>query len=214
MKYDTVLFDWDGCLVHTLEVWLKAVHLSLKKERIRLSDKEIVEKILQGKIEFSTIGFKDSRAFWDSTTAYIVSHHDEITLHTGVKSTLSLLKKKGIKLSIVTRSYRHIFEGMYEGKGIDHLIDLVITHDDVAHQKPHPESVLLAMKKLRSKPSTTLIVGDSEHEVRAGQAAGIDTVLFYPPHNEAFYNIDDHHALEATYMIHSFKELLPIVIGQ
>ena len=40
-QYQYYLFDWDGNLAQTLEVWLTAIRASLDKRNIQVSDEEI-----------------------------------------------------------------------------------------------------------------------------------------------------------------------------
>jgi pyrophosphatase PpaX len=52
----------------------------------------------------------------------------------------------------------------------------VVTADDITKGKPDPEPVLLALEWLGITPSLRiLLVGDSIHDVRAGQEAGVRT---------------------------------------
>ncbi|MDR7317816.1 phosphoglycolate phosphatase-like HAD superfamily hydrolase [Brevibacillus nitrificans] len=59
---------------------------------------------------------------------------------------------------------------------LDGYFEIVITGDDVSDPKPHPEGILLAMQKLGADPRETIYVGDSDDDVIAGRAAGLQTV--------------------------------------
>lgn len=212
MKYSTVLFDWDGCLVHTFEVWVNAVKKVLLEESLPFSEEEVINTILRSDASVDIASVTDPGLFWDKVRDEVNSNVHKIRLHNGVIEMLTVLKQNKIKTAVVTRASKKLIKNSSADFGIDKFMDLFITREDVKNQKPHSEALLLAMKKLKSTPEETIIIGDSEHEVLAGRAAGIDTVIFYPPHNEAFYNIEDHNALEATYMIRDFGQL-PAIIG-
>jgi len=48
--------------------------------------------------------------------------------------------------------------------------------------------------------SHTFMVGDSEHDITAGKQAGVATIVFYPPDNEAFYSLQKIRALQADHI--------------
>ena len=55
-------------------------------------------------------------------------------------------------------------------------VDVVIGADSVTRHKPHPEPVLVALERLGAPRETAIFVGDSPHDVAAGNAAGVTTV--------------------------------------
>jgi phosphoglycolate phosphatase len=54
--------------------------------------------------------------------------------------------------------------------------DVVITPDDVRHPKPHPESLILACKRLNCPPERAVFVGDHRRDIEAGSLAGCATI--------------------------------------
>ena len=54
--------------------------------------------------------------------------------------------------------------------------DLVISVLSARHTKPYPDPILLAAKKMNVAPSACLMIGDTTVDVRAGKAAGAQTV--------------------------------------
>jgi phosphoglycolate phosphatase len=52
----------------------------------------------------------------------------------------------------------------------------VVTARSTRHTKPHPEPVLRAAEELAVAPRDCLIVGDTTVDIRAGRAAGAQTV--------------------------------------
>jgi pyrophosphatase PpaX len=48
----------------------------------------------------------------------------------------------------------------------------IVSVDDVANPKPHPEPVLRAMEELGADPATTMMVGDSAVDMESAAAAG------------------------------------------
>lgn len=90
-------------------------------------------------------------------------------------ATVAELERRGQALAIVTSKHRRSALRGMELCGIVRHFEVVVTPEDVANPKPHPEPVLLALKRLGVAPDEALFVGDSPHDVAAGRAAGTRT---------------------------------------
>ena len=56
--------------------------------------------------------------------------------------------------------------------GIWDLFPVIVGFEDVANYKPHPEGVNLAMSRLETNASETVVVGDSVADIGAAHTAG------------------------------------------
>ena len=54
--------------------------------------------------------------------------------------------------------------------------DAVITGLSATHTKPYPDPILLAAKRMNVPPENCLMIGDTTVDIRAGRAAGAQTV--------------------------------------
>jgi len=114
---------------------------------------------------------------------YNLTHHDALVKpYEGVVDEIRRLKHAGKLLGVVTSKLR---DGAMRGlrvSGLDDAFDVVIGCDDVTRSKPHPEPVLKAVTELGVKPTETVFVGDSRHDMESGRAAGVKTaaVLWGP----------------------------------
>jgi len=54
--------------------------------------------------------------------------------------------------------------------------NVIISGLSAAHTKPYPDPILLAAQKMNVKPSECLMIGDTTVDIRAGRAAGAQTV--------------------------------------
>ncbi len=82
------------------------------------------------------------------------------------------LKESGYKVYVASNSIRETLELMLKQIGILHLVDLVLSNEDVKSPKPHPEVYLKAMVESGVKPSECLIVEDSIHGRQAATESG------------------------------------------
>jgi phosphoglycolate phosphatase len=60
-----------------------------------------------------------------------------------------------------------------EGLGLSGFFSSVIGGDSTRARKPDPEPVRACLRGLVSEPSSSLMIGDSEHDVQAARAAGV-----------------------------------------
>lgn len=209
MKISTVLFDWDGCLAQTLGEWLKVYRQVLTDYDLEKTDKEIVDTLFgtgfQGPEAF---GIKDPAVFYEKVDSLIAQRLQNVPLYPGATTALTVLKEHDIKLAVVTSSDRNLFEPAIKLHHLENIFDVTITFDDVTHTKPHPEPLFKAMEMLRSIKEEAIIIGDSPHDIEAGQAAGIKTALFYPEENKLFYSAETIQKQQPDLLVHSFDQFI------
>jgi len=85
--------------------------------------------------------------------------------------------ESGVRVAIVTSAGPDWVE-LSLGVGLDvlHLVDVLVTRDDVEHGKPHPEGYLLACRRLGAEAGRCVAVEDSPAGVSAAIAAGVGDV--------------------------------------
>ena len=210
MKYKYILFDWDGCLAKTLDLWFWAEKDLLKKYGIEVSDENIVKSF--GDWEFGKkLGIKDNDKFIKELVEDVDERLKSVELYDNTIVLLEKLKTNNTKLAVVTTSKKiSIFLALEKYKMHDYF-DVVLTAEDVAKHKPDPEVVYKAMELLDAKKEETLIIGDGPKDVAAGKAAGITTVSFYPKDNERFYSENDIKSFGADFVIKDLLDLVKIV---
>ena len=122
-----------------------------------------------------------------------------------VSEILFELKKRGIKLAIVSDAPRLKAWIRLVSMKINHLFDVVVTFDDTKEMKPSTKPFLIAFKKLKVKPYECLMVGDRpEKDIRGAKKLGMLTCF-------AKYGNLQAKKSEADYEINDIKELLEIV---
>ncbi len=85
---------------------------------------------------------------------------------------LNGLRAEGYALGIVTGKSRDAWNTTFEHSKLEHF-DVVITDDDVAHPKPHPEGLVAALRVMDVEPSHAIYIGDSLLDCQAAHAAKI-----------------------------------------
>src|SRR5262245_17811970 len=74
---------------------------------------------------------------------------------------LSKLKAEGLALAVASNSVRASVELMMERSNLAPYLDVLLSNEDVEHSKPHPEIFQVAMARLGSEPSETLVLEDN-----------------------------------------------------
>jgi HAD superfamily hydrolase (TIGR01509 family) len=82
----------------------------------------------------------------------------------------------GLCTALVTSSEDVVTHALLKASGLRGVFDVVITLQDVAHAKPHPEPYLRAMLALNVGPRETVVFEDSVPGLAAARAAGVRVV--------------------------------------
>ena len=85
---------------------------------------------------------------------------------------LARLKGMGFKIGVASNSIRSTIDLMMMKANLARHLDVVISNEDVAHAKPHPEMYEKAMAQLGVSPADCLVVEDNDNGIRAARAAG------------------------------------------
>lgn len=178
MSIHTILFDLDGTLIDTNELIIDSFIHTFKGYGKELTREEAIEFIgpplRDSFYQFDPKLVEPMIATYRKHNLY---HHDNyVVAFPNVTETIEQLKMKGVKLGIVTTKMRRTVDMGLAVTGLDRFFETIVTLDDVVHAKPHPEPIIKAMKELDANADTTLMVGDSPHDIEAGQNAGVPTV--------------------------------------
>ena len=68
-----------------------------------------------------------------------------------------------------------------------------------------------ALELLQGSKDEAIIIGDSKSDLAAAANAGIDSILFYPKHNEIFYDRKFLESFNPTYTISDYSQIVEIV---
>ena len=175
-----VLYDFDGTLADSTELTMRCYRHTM---RTHLGEVPPDDVWLSG---FGTTLDAQLRRFGrtpDEVAAMLDTYrehqnqiHDELLRpFPGTADTVAELERRGYGLAIVTSKRRRVALRGMELCGLVRHFDVIITPEDVAEAKPHPEPVLAAVERLGVAPHQALFVGDSPHDVAAGRAAGART---------------------------------------
>jgi len=205
-----VLFDFDGTIANTLPIWVLAYQEVLKRYGKTATKDEVVQKCLgRGRKALLFLDLKDQQSYWEQVNEYAAEHFSKAKLFDHVPQTLASLT--AVKKAVTTSSRRSLVEPYLKEKQIYKEFNLILGEEDVDKLKPDPEVINQAMGKLHVPPDQTVIIGDSDKDILAGQAAGIRTILFYPAENHAYYQAKRLRATQPEFEVESYRELPDLI---
>lgn len=178
--YDAYLFDWDGTLSHSLDIWLDATHDVLCSYGIELSRSEIGPRL--GVWETMLAGVPAEK-FEEAKAGIVAIAHPQAAqapLYPGAEAMLQRLKGQNKQLALITASGREIIDMVLAHHNLLDFFNLVITSDDVKANKPDPEGILFVLESFGVEKQKAVMLGDSDKDLGAAKNAGIDSILFYP----------------------------------
>jgi pyrophosphatase PpaX len=177
----TVLFDLDGTLIDYIELILNSARYAFEKlEREAPPDSEWLAGI--GIPLFTMFGRyardkDDVGVLIAAYREYQLANHDRLThCYDNVVDTVKALKARGHEIGIVTSKSEALALRGLAHVGLARFMDTIVGCDGSTRHKPDPEPVRIALTRLDCPPGDALFVGDSVHDIIAGNAAGVRTV--------------------------------------
>jgi phosphoglycolate phosphatase len=95
-------------------------------------------------------------------------------LFPGTEAILKSLRKKGIKIGIITRNCGDAVRKVFPD--IDDFCDVFVSRDSVKKVKPHPDHLTYVMKSMKVSGKKAAMVGDHPIDIQAGKRVGIRTI--------------------------------------
>jgi HAD superfamily hydrolase (TIGR01509 family) len=90
----------------------------------------------------------------------------------GVEQTLCAIQSKGLPRCVATSSTRNFALKALDLVGVLDKLDFVVTAEEVARGKPHPDIYLEAARRMGVQTEKMLVLEDSENGTKAGVTAG------------------------------------------
>jgi pyrophosphatase PpaX len=206
----TYLFDWDGCIASSLQLWIDAWEQTFSEYGFNFSDREIVTKAFGNWGLPVTLGIKDGAGFIEKMYRRVDAGMPNVKLEPEAKRTLQILKQMNKQIAIITSTRRNSILSAIHRHGLDDIFDVVLGEEDVRKQKPHPEIVLKAMEILKARPANTIVIGDSDKDILAAKNAGTKAGWYYPATHAAIYRYEKLMQYKPDYVFSDFSQILKL----
>jgi pyrophosphatase PpaX len=176
-----VLFDLDGTLIDSIELILNSARYAFQGRDGHVpSDAEWLTGVgIPLVAMFQRYAKSDAEV--DALIAryreYQLAHHDRLVrCYDTVIETVDFIRAAGHPVAIVTSKSTWLARRGLDHVGLGPHFDHIIGCDSCERHKPDPQPVHLALERLGYAPSDAVFVGDSVHDVHAGNAAGVVTI--------------------------------------
>lgn len=181
-KYRGYIFDLDGTLIDSMPYHIKAWIQVGKEHGFEITEKFIYDRggasskniVLELKSLGNDVG--DVDAFVKRKIELYRSHINEVPLFEKTLHFLKDARERGASIVVGTGTQRINAVDILKIHGIDHLIDHVVSSDDVEKHKPHPQTYLKCLELMGLKSADCLVIEDGKPGLKAAEAAHIDSL--------------------------------------
>ena len=220
LKVAAVIFDLDGTLIDSIDIYFSIVEKTLERldlpgvSRSRIlaaAESEdfkwelvLPQEVLNRKEKI----IDDAWAVINEIAPQMFA--DNLDLIQGAGSIVEKLSSNGLKIGLVTSTQRKYLETKMQplkNVGVDTLFEVIITSDDIEKRKPAPDPLIACAQQLDIKPGNCVYVGDTATDIKAGKAAGMQSV-------GVLTGFDDHNSLSREFpdaIIESIADLMDVI---
>lgn len=167
MDFDAAIFDLDGTLLNSMDLWEQIDLLFLQKRSLLAPENYITEICAlrfeeAAKYTIDLFGLSDSVGDiideWDQMAVY--EYANRITLLPYARQYLLALKEQGVKLAVATGLPERLYLPCLENNSIRGLFDALCSADEVKRGKEYPDIFALAAQRIKVKPQRCIVFDD------------------------------------------------------
>lgn len=214
MRYDAILYDFDGTLADTIPMIVKCHQAAF-------------DEVLGIKKEEAFILNKIGLPLWDAFEGYDEETQKklydayqrinerilttEVREFPGIHEGLKAVAELGVRQGIVTSKRKESAMITVRQFDLEKYFDVFVSREDTKVHKPAPDPLFFAAEKLGiTDMSRILYVGDSVHDLRCAHNAGADAAAV----DWTYMPVDELKALSPRYWLHELSELSCILQGR
>jgi len=173
-----VLFDLDGVLVDTYEVWLHLLGDVARRLGYPPIPPDEYRKSWGQGIEVDVEQFFPRHGVEEIRRLYAGLYGDHLGHLRVMEGAREYLGALALPRAVITNSPMALARRALEAVRLWDCFQTVVGCDDVARSKPAPDMVFEACRRLRVVPADAVLVGDSCYDEEAARAAGAVFVQF------------------------------------
>lgn len=185
LDVDAVLFDLDGTLVDTAPDLAGALNCLRRDRGLDALELDALRPYAsagaRGLIG-AGLAIKPDHEDYAALRDAFLAHYEaaicvESQLFAEMERVLGELERRKLRWGIVTNKATRFTEPLIAALTLPFTPDVVVCGDTTEHAKPHPAPLLHAAHALGVTPVRCLYVGDSERDVTAALAAGMQVIV-------------------------------------
>ena len=171
MSNKLVIFDLDGVLIDSKDLHYKALNHALEEidykyiisyqEHLSRYDGLNTRKKLSMLTKEKGLPQESHETVWQLKQEQTFKMLENLPVNNNAINIMLYLKSKGWKIAVASNSIRETIIKSLHGIKVLHLVDYIVSNEDVWHPKPHPEMYWKCMVALDAFPKDTIIIEDS-----------------------------------------------------
>ncbi|MBQ0138740.1 MAG: HAD family hydrolase [Kurthia sp.] len=179
--FEAIIFDVDGTIIDTELAMLNSLQRTLHEEKQQLVTHDEIKFILgiPGKDALRMMNLEPVDELHQIWSNAVLDFFQDVNVFEGMYETLDKLKKKGIKLAIVTSKTKESMKDEFAPFQLNHLFVDMIDADDTDEHKPHPKPLLTSLEHLNLTANQAIYIGDSIYDMQSAHAAGMKFALAF-----------------------------------
>lgn len=187
MIYKAIIFDLDGTLIDSMQLWRKVDRDFLHIRGLKVP-RDLFDHLPQGNSFIQTAKyFKDRFGLPDSPedimrewTEMVSAHYaQDVKMKTGARHTLDRLREEDIPLGLGTSNSYDLAHKVLANHGVWNHFRAVVTGDIQLKGKPFPDIYLRCAAELGVAPADCAIIEDTLPGVMAAKAAGSTAIAIF-----------------------------------
>ena len=189
MKYPLIVFDWDGTIIDSAATIAESIREASREMGLGIPSVERARHVIGlGLHDALTAAVPELAAarypeFVASYRRHFLARKDSMQLFQGVRELLEDLSGRHV-LAIATGKSRRGLDHDLEFHRLKPLFAASRCADETS-PKPDPAMLLELMDELQASRETTLMIGDTSHDLEMARAAGVDALaVTYGAHPE------------------------------
>jgi HAD superfamily hydrolase (TIGR01509 family) len=211
-----VVFDLDGVLLDSEQVWNEAKEELVRERGGRWRDEAPERMMGMSSTEWSTY-LRDELGvdlgpdeISDAVVARLEQiYRERLPLLDGAVEAVERLAERW-PLGLASSSNREIIDLALELSGLARRFEVTLSSEEVARGKPAPDVYLEVARRLAADPTACAAIEDSANGIKAARAAGMAVIALPNPH----YPPGAEELADADVRIDSLRELTPELVEQ
>ena len=192
---EAVVFDLDGVLLDSEEIWDRAREELARERGGRWHDRAQRDMMGMSSTEWSrymadVIGLPEPPEEINREVVRRLTelYREALPTIPGAREAVERLAARW-PLGLASSSNRELIDLALELLGVEHLFTATVSSEEVAHGKPAPDVYLEAARRLDVDPTTAAAVEDSHNGILSAKAAGMRVIAIpnahFPPDGDA-----------------------------
>lgn len=181
MRYELLVFDWDGTLIDSANTIVACIQAACRDLGLPVPDdaraSHVIGLGLRDALSHAIPGLPEGEygRVVERYRRHFLARDPEIPLFSGTETMLAGLRQRGHILAVATGKSRAGLAHALENTGLRRFFASSRCADECA-PKPAPDMLHELIDELDVSSTSTLMIGDTVHDLKMAASAGVDAV--------------------------------------